>query len=305
MNRLLRKAKELALPLAILVGMLLHKPLTWLAPLLPYMVVAMLFFTCLKLSPREMRLKAAHIYLFFLQIALATGSFALGKLFMPDYLAQGFLNCFLCPAASASPVVIAILGGSIAVGTTYVLLSSVGVALVAPLIFSWVAPSDAPFFSTVWYILCGVVPLVGIPLVAAFSLRRWWPTAKERLLRYPAIAFWIWVAALALIIARTTTYVLQELPQMGYATLVAMLGVGLLCCLIQFALGKMMSKTLLGESVTLGQSLGQKNTTLAIWMAQTYLNPLSSVPLAAYSIWQNILNAIQIAQHQKSIKNSL
>ena len=34
--------------------------------------------------------------------------------------------------------------------------------------------------------------------------------------------------------------------------------------------------------------LGQKNTVLAIWMAYTYLNPLSSVGPGSYVLWQNI-----------------
>ena len=82
-----------------------------------------------------------------------------------------------------------------------------------------------------------------------------------------------------------------------------LLGVmGLIACIVQFALGKWLSKRILGESITLGQSLGQKNSTIAIWLAQSYLNPLSSVAMAAYSIWQNLLNAYQIHQATQRAK---
>jgi len=33
---------------------------------------------------------------------------------------------------------------------------------------------------------------------------------------------------------------------------------------------------------------------LAIWMAQTYLAPLSSIAPAAYVLWQNLINSWQL-----------
>ena len=55
--------------------------------------------------------------------------------------------------------------------------------------------------------------------------------------------------------------------------------------------------------ITAGQAFGQKNTTLGVWMAQTYLNPLSALGAAAYIIWQNIFNSAQLsrAAHGKKI----
>ena len=48
------------------------------------------------------------------------------------------------------------------------------------------------------------------------------------------------------------------------------------------------------SKVTAGQAFGQKNTTLGVWMAQTYLCPLAALGPAAYIIWQNIFNSIQL-----------
>ena len=49
-----------------------------------------------------------------------------------------------------------------------------------------------------------------------------------------------------------------------------------------------------------GQALGQKNTILAIWMAHTYLNPLSSVAPGSYVLWQNIINSWQLWKKRKA-----
>ena len=43
-----------------------------------------------------------------------------------------------------------------------------------------------------------------------------------------------------------------------------------------------------------GQSLGQKNTVLAVWMAQSFLDPIASIAPTAYIVWQNFVNSYQI-----------
>jgi BASS family bile acid:Na+ symporter len=96
-------------------------------------------------------------------------------------------------------------------------------------------------------------------------------------------------------------------------------------CLLQFGLGKLIGyylpapskgrdyqdvlvnpaaapKTMAGvSSITAGQAFGQKNTSLGVWMANTYLDPMASLGAAAYIIWQNIFNSVQlfVVAHKK------
>ena len=61
-------------------------------------------------------------------------------------------------------------------------------------------------------------------------------------------------------------------------------------------------KTMEGvSSITAGQAFGQKNTSLGVWMAQTYLHPLAALGAAAYIIWQNLFNSVQlfVVAHKK------
>ena len=69
-------------------------------------------------------------------------------------------------------------------------------------------------------------------------------------------------------------------------------------CTVHFALGRRIGKRY-GDVIAGGQMLGQKNTAMGIWMANTYLNPLASVFLAFYSVWQNLVNSWQIWRHDK------
>ena len=73
----------------------------------------------------------------------------------------------------------------------------------------------------------------------------------------------------------------------------------LVICVAQFALGRYVGRRY-GDPVSGGQGLGQKNTILAIWMAQVYLNPLASIAPASYVLWQNLINSWQLWRKGKS-----
>ena len=74
---------------------------------------------------------------------------------------------------------------------------------------------------------------------------------------------------------------------------------GLVACVIQFYLGKRIGSRY-NDRISAGQALGQKNTVLAIWMAYTYLNPVSSVGPGSYVLWQNMFNSWQLWKKQKN-----
>ena len=65
------------------------------------------------------------------------------------------------------------------------------------------------------------------------------------------------------------------------------------CLLLAVLLGKTIG-SVYNDRISGGQALGQKNTILAIWMAHTYLNPLSSVAPGSYVLWQKYINSWQL-----------
>ena len=75
--------------------------------------------------------------------------------------------------------------------------------------------------------------------------------------------------------------------------LLGIAGMSLLLCLVQFAVGRYLGH-FHQRAQEAGQALGQKNTNFAIWIAYTYLNPVSSVGPGCYILWQNIINSIEI-----------
>ena len=83
-----------------------------------------------------------------------------------------------------------------------------------------------------------------------------------------------------------------------------MVAVTFISCIVQFGVGWKIGR-IYGDKVTAGQSLGQKNTVLAIWLGYTFFTPITSVAGGFYSIFHNIINSYQLYEHnkKKGLKN--
>ena len=146
-------------------------------------------------------------------------------------------------------------------------------------------------------ILAKVFPLLLLPLFTAFFVRRFLPNLHRRITAVRDLAFYLWVVALALAMAVTTRHIVHS--HVTLAVQLWLVAVSLASCGIQFWLGRKIGGYY-DDEITGGQSLGQKNTVLAIWMAYTYLNQLSSVGPGSYVLWQNIINSYQLWKKRKN-----
>ena len=208
-------------------------------------------------------------------------------------VAEGCMICVLAPTATAAAVITGMLGGNVASIATYTLISSLTVALASPMIFALLGDgSELSFMDSMWYICKQIIPLLVFPCLLAFGLAKFIPKLHSQLKKLQVISFYIWIFALTLVTGKTVYFILhQENPDLTREIWMAVLA--FFICLFQFAAGRYFGRRH-KDAVTGGQSLGQKNTILAIWMAQMYLNPLSSIAPAAYVLWQNLMNSWQL-----------
>jgi len=109
--------------------------------------------------------------------------------------------------------------------------------------------------------------------------------------------------ALTIVISKIINFIISH-HEISLLFMIAAGVLALIICILQFALGKHIGKRY-GDKVAGGQSLGQKNTVLAIWMAQTYLNPVSSIIPAIYVILQNVYNSYQLWQKDTNRRKQL
>ncbi|MDR2791226.1 MAG: transporter [Tannerellaceae bacterium] len=290
---MLRWIKNWMLPLAIVTGALTYRFLWPLAEVLPYLIFVMLLLAFSRLSPQDIHIRRGHGWLLLIQIGGgAVVYFAL--LPAESILAEGAMVCVLAPTAATSVVVTALLGGDVAFLACYQILSYLALAVSAPLLFSLTAATSggAPFVATFLFVCRRVLPTVLLPLLLAWLIRRVAPAVHSRLESVHGLAFYLWAVMLILVTAQTL-HVLTESDHPPYGVVAALAGVSIVCCAGQFLLGRFIGHRS-GDAIAAGQGLGQKNTILAIWMAQTYLAPAAFIAPATYVLWQTAVNALEL-----------
>ena len=312
-----------ALWLSMLIGALAYKWLLPLAPILPWLIFFMLFFTFCKVNPLDLRLHKWHWVVLIVQIALSLAAYAGVYLLTGNrYMAQGLMLCFIMPTATAAPIIAGKMGGSIQNLTTFTLLSNFATAIIVPTVFPIVNPlAEKAFWPAFLLILSRIAPLLLGPFFSAWGLRLIYKyrTKKEFVLpvKLAVIPFYLWVCSIIVLSAVVTeTTIINFQSQIN--NILILLVLSFFACLLQFGLGKLIGyylpapskgkdyedvlinpaaapKTMAGvSSITAGQAFGQKNTSLGVWMAQTYLHPLAALGAAAYIIWQNLFNSVQL-----------
>lgn len=294
---MLQLIKNWMLPLAMLTGAVAYPLISHLSFLTPYLIFTMLLLTFCKLSPRDLHIYPAHIWLLLIQLTGCLAVFFIARLFNP-LVAEGALICVLAPTATAAAVITGMLGGNVAFLASYIFLCNLGVAIIAPFFFSFLGiHSDMPFFESFMYICRQVAPLLILPLICAWGMLYFLPKLHKKLLSIHQLSFYLWAVALTIVTGNTIRFLVeQENPD--YTVEISLALASLVICVGQFLLGRRIGRHY-GDPVSSGQGLGQKNTILAIWMAQVYLNPISSVAPAAYVLWQNIINSYQLWRKRK------
>ena len=266
-------------------------------------------------------------------VALAFVILGLVRWFPGDHqatiiLIESAMLCMICPTATAAAVVTRKLGGDVAGITTYVVLINLLAAVLVPLIVPMIQPvAGMSFWDAFRLILAKVFPLLITPCLAAWLVRYLLPKAHSWLLKYQDLPFYIWAVALTLAIAVTVKAIVHS--TLSLKLLLMMSAVSLVCCAFQFALGRFvgahyrphrsparhrrhqkyqnvddaveasrmyeveaMAKE--ARKVTAGQSLGQKNTVFAIWLAYTFMTPETAIIGGLYSVWHNLYNSWQL-----------
>ncbi len=343
MPYILRLLRTWKLPVAMLCGVLLYFLFEAAIPetetkescyysishfIQPALIFCMLFLSFLKVRPHDLRPHRWHGVLLLIQgllFVIASLMAYFSQKYISDLwwalLFEGAMLCFICPTATASAVIVQKLGGSLSGVVTYIVLCNLMVSLLAPGFLTLVEPHDGMTFLTEFFMIMGkVFPLLLCPLFVALCVRHYTPHLMDYMLRIRDLAFYLWLFALAFAIMVTVRTIVET--QIPVSILMAFAFVSMLCCCLQFYLGRRIGlrwqqpETLSDVSeeksdghkllpsaersaITAGQAFGQKNTVFIIWMGLVFLNPVTSVVGGFYSIWHNVINSWQLAKKSK------
>lgn len=287
------------LPIAMVLGITFHKQLSLFSPVIPFLLALMLFITYSRVSWSDIRLTRFHYILLSIQYV---GSVLIYLALKPfnEVLAQAAMICVLTATATSAPVVAGILGGSISVTAAYSIISNLSVAFIAPVFLSLIGESGSTvsFGTSFWQIFRSVMPILIVPFMLTFIIQKTAPKIHRKIQSAQIVSFYLWAAALTVVIGNVTQYVrLQDDGDYKLEVIIAL--TSLVICLLQFYLGRKIGRKF-GRTIAGGQGLGQKNTVLAIWLTQSYLNPLATLGPGMYVLWQNLVNSWQIWKKKRA-----
>ncbi len=293
--------KSAMMLIAMLTGALLSKPISsfdrvaneMLTPILLFMMLFVTF-CCIKI--RDLRLSKLHICLLLFQVIVGVVAYYLILPISP-VVAQGAMICIMIPVAMAAVALGAMLGANIGSIATYSVVSNLAMAIIIPLFFRHIGSTGCTFSQ----ILTRVAPIMIAPPIVAEVVRWLAPSVNHWFATRGQISFYLWVISLTITVARTTTYIKSNFADIELFTAITLSAVALVICLSQYKLGRIIG-TKFNDGAAGEQSLGQKNTILAIWLTQSYLMPIASIAPTSYVIWQNIVNSYKLYKHNCSRK---
>ena len=283
--------RTISMPMGMVIGALLCREVAWVdgitnGLLTPIFIFAMLFLTFCRVDARKIRFSWMHLWLLLFQIVGSVAIyFALAG--WDAVIAQGAMVCILTPVAMAAVVIGGMLGANVETMAAYSLLCNFVIALVAPFMLHEFGNGTCNMMQ----ILQRVAPLLIAPFVMGQLCRFGTPKVAGWVARHSQMSFYLWLLSLVVIIGRTTCFLLDY--EADRSVEFALAAIALIICLTQFKIGRMIGRRY-GDAAAGGQSLGQKNTVLAVWLSQSFLDPISCVAPTAYIVWQNLVNSYQI-----------
>ena len=310
---IIRFIKDWTLPIAMGLGTLiyllfgftpqLNEAAMFFSPImttiLPLFMFLILFVTFCKVDFRQLRPVAWHLRIGIFQV-LFIGILMVLILDLEQedrILLEAIMMCVISPCATAAAVVTQKLGGSLEQMTTYTFLSNFITVLLVPMCFPLIEPSaNMEFWPAFLKILNEVFCVLVVPMILAYFVKHYMKSLHRRIVAVRDLSYYLWACSLMIVTGTTVKNIVHA--EAGIFLLMAIALLGLVVCIIQFAVGRYIGR-FFGHAQESGQALGQKNTAFAIWLSNAYLNPLSSVGPGCYILWQNIINSIEIWQKRK------
>ena len=288
--------RTLAMPLAMVVGVALCRPLAVVEEvtqhtLTPILIAAMLFITFCRVDIRQMRLSWSHLWMLLVQFVGAAIVYYAVTPLLGESVGQGAMICVMAPIAMAAVVIGGMLGGNVTMMVTYSLICNLVTAIIAPYMLHAFGNGSCTFME----IISRVAPTLIAPFVVAQFCRWLLPNVAAWFASHSSISFYLWLISLILVMGRTTIFILTSNVEPIIGVELAL--VALLLCIIQFKTGRFLGRYT-GDVVATTQSVGQKNTIFAIWLSLNFLNPIASIAPTAYIVWQNLANSWQMWKHE-------
>ena len=270
--------------------------------LIRYLLMTMLFMVFLKINLKDLKFRISHGVLLAVNLVIGVAAYWLTRTVTKnETLAQAAFFTGITPTAAAASVVMGFLRGNVGYVITSFLVTNAGMALFMPFLLGWVCGNTS--FDFMLRVANTLVFLLLIPGAAACIVRRIHPPAREWPKKLATASFGLWSVCLFIIAASAAAF-FRNNPDISPWIILETAGIALIICIASFSIGALLERKRLRRESS--QSLGQKNTTLTIYLALVYAGPLAAMGVISYVLWHNSYNAIQLflidRKKQKKIK---
>jgi bile acid:Na+ symporter, BASS family len=287
--------RTLGLLTALSAGLLIpaaHRAL----PVVPWLIVGMLFLVFLQTRFSRESVQKSHAVLLAANFAMGALGWLIGRILGGPQVALAGFFAGITPTAAAAPVIVSFLKGRTDYVVTAFMLSNLVISAMLPIMLPYVLGQPTPgLFGRV---LLTMVILVFIPLATALTLRRLHPPASGWPKRLSTVSFCAWMVALFIITANASHF-LRSQTGIPASQIVLIAGLSAGICAANFWIGRIIGGSDFPREAS--QSLGQKNTSLTIYVATMYANPLIALGPTCYVLWHNLWNSWQLylARHRQ------
>ncbi|NLG39453.1 MAG: hypothetical protein GX545_05980 [Fibrobacter sp.] len=285
------RLRSIFMPLAIILGILLPQAHV-LSFLMPYLIGIMMILTFASRVPRQEHgetfgivLKSSLMSLLLIVLLYFTYRF----FNLPKEFFLAGLIIVLAPPANAAPAMAKILGGNSILALKIFISGHVIACISIPLLFGYFTNTDESFIGMSKQIFGSIQPIITIPLSIAFGLRAFYPEIARRIVSFQKYTLVVWMVSVFIIIAKAS----YDIREMGFMSLwesgmfPLLGGLSLFLCVFLFFMGWLSSRK--KHPIEGAQSMGQKNTTLIIWITQMYAGPIAAIGPVFYVVWQNLV----------------
>ncbi|MBE7213439.1 MAG: bile acid:sodium symporter family protein [Gluconacetobacter diazotrophicus] len=264
-----------------------------LAPVVPWLVAAVMFLMGLTTGPADFRLVLSRPLVVGVAVAARYAVMPLVALLvtralaLPPGLAAGFLLTGSCPSAVASNVMTFVSRGNTALSVTVSACNTLLSPLLTPALFLLLAGRSVPVHAGAMF--ADIARIVLLPVAAGAGLRALLPGPVRRLVPFlPALS----TILLLLIVAPGIALNARSFAAVGALAFVGVALHNALGLLAGFAAGRHVLRLPRPDAQAVSFEVGMENTGLAIALVLAAgLDPLAIIPPAIFGAWDNISGA--------------
>jgi len=254
-------------------------------------LMVMFFFLCLQLDFSKLKPQKLHGKLLIANLLAGVIPALCFELAGRRDLALVAFFTGMTPTANAAPVIMLFLNGRVEFVLTGVVLSN----LVMNCFFIVLLPliTGNRNLSFAFSVFSQLLWVIALPACSALILRRFFPDLRNLPRKLKMVSLLLWSCTLFVVSATASEFLFRS-PD-GLLNVAEAAGISLLLCAFNFWLGaRVAPRKLRRES---SQTLGQKNTSLTIYLALTFggaAGPFAALGPGFYVLWHNTYNAIQM-----------